>query len=115
MDEAEYWTRLEYRICRELAGMRAGGLRDWWCDGFVPETLDEGRGVFSGRVWMGRGGRDQEVWDFTLMLGAVPGAGERIDWASLLPGEDVTGWLSMDFNQKAMKIEPGGARTDRNG
>jgi hypothetical protein len=51
--------RFEYRVCRELAGMRADGLHEWWCDGFVPETLDEVRGVFSGRVWMARAGREE--------------------------------------------------------
>jgi prolyl-tRNA editing enzyme YbaK/EbsC (Cys-tRNA(Pro) deacylase) len=35
--EGGYWARLEYRVCREFAGMKDRGLRHLWCDGLVPE------------------------------------------------------------------------------
>lgn len=111
MDEAAYWTALEYRVCRELAGMRDKQLRAWWCDGFIPETFDTGIGCVTGRVWMGHGS-DQEAWDFALRLGPRSPTRERTDWASLLPGEEVTGWLSMDLDRRVMTINPRAARPD---
>jgi hypothetical protein len=35
--EGGYWASLEYRVCREFAGMKDRGLRHLWCDGLVPE------------------------------------------------------------------------------
>ena len=40
MDEAEFWGRLEFRICEEFAGFADRQLRHYWCDGLVPEEYD---------------------------------------------------------------------------
>ena len=37
MNEADYWVSLEFRVCREFAGMPEKLLRGLWCDGFVPD------------------------------------------------------------------------------
>lgn len=111
MTENEYFDHLEYRVCRELAGMRDAALRDWWCDGLVADAFDVvGRRCrVTGRAWVGRDG--QECWQFALYLGPARPR-EQIDWAAVLPPEDVTGWLSMDFRTKFMKLNPLAARAD---
>jgi hypothetical protein len=105
VDGTEYWRHLEFRICRELAGMREKNLRAWWCDGFIPELLDATRGCFTGRVWMAHG-KHQEAWHFTLVLGPHLRACEQIDWGALVVAEDLTGWLSIDPGRKTMTINP---------
>ena len=47
MTEADYWLRLEFRVCRELAGMEDKALRSLWCDGFIPEVywLDQSSSI----------------------------------------------------------------------
>ncbi|HWE94327.1 MAG TPA: hypothetical protein VG269_10210 [Tepidisphaeraceae bacterium] len=112
MDEAEYWPYLEFRICRELAGMREKSLRGWWCDGFIPESFDADRRCVTGRVWMAHG-KDQQAWDFTLVLRSPWRAREEIDWGALVLAEDITGWLSIDVIRKSMKIDPRAGYPDR--
>ena len=55
----------------------------------------------------------QGYWDFVLILG--PGIRDRasVDWSKMLPASDVTGWLSLDFKNKLMTIEPLAAYPDR--
>src|SRR5258705_7611243 len=36
VDEDTFWLHLEYRVCRELAGMAPREVRFFWCDGFIP-------------------------------------------------------------------------------
>jgi hypothetical protein len=40
------------------------------------------------------------VWSGTT------GSREEIVWAAVLPAEDITGWLSLDFEAKYMKVNP---------
>jgi O-acetyl-ADP-ribose deacetylase len=96
MPEAEFWGRLENRVCRELAAMPAKELRALWCDGFVPVEylLDDPAPRIAGRAWIGRDGQGE--WEFTLLLPRPAGGREEIDWASLLPAEDMTGWLDVE-------------------
>jgi hypothetical protein len=61
---------------------------------------------------MGIGPRDQERWDFTLLLGRPFGSPEAIDWPALLPPPDVTKWLTMDPSRKHLTIEPSAAVPD---
>ncbi len=37
MTESDFWTHLEFRLCREFAGLPDNHLRSLWCDGFIPE------------------------------------------------------------------------------
>ena len=113
MTEKDYFAALEYRICREMLGMRDVRLTYMWCDGILPEQAipsDRPRRI-TGRVWFGSSG--QECWDFVLMLGRSPVAREKIDWAKLMPPNDVTGWLSLDFKKRVMKIDPRAAYADK--
>src|SRR5581483_11704839 len=40
MSEAEFWSGLEWRICREFAGMKQGRWRNFWCDGLAAGCFD---------------------------------------------------------------------------
>jgi len=113
--ESEYFIALEYRVCRELAGMRDKQLRTVWCDGFLSEPqieISRRHRRITGKVWIGFGGSHQELWDFHLLLGAIMKDPQQIDWSALLPPNDVTGWLSMYFESKLMTLRPCAAYPD---
>lgn len=105
MDESEFWTKLERRICGELANMRDPAWRYWWCDGFRLRIVDREKGEITGRVWMVQG-MNQQDWSFRLSLRKLSSEEERIDWSALLPAEHETRWLSMDLAKKHVTIEP---------
>ena len=113
MSEDEFWVSLEFRVCREFAGMSQNHIRGLWCDGFESRrwSLDEPRPRIVGRAWICSGPRQAE-WDFTLFLPHPVASREEIDWAALLPPENVTRWLSLDFDRKLIQIEPGAAVPD---
>ena len=91
MDEADYWRSLEYRVSREFAGMPENHLRYLWCDGFISEQylLDDPAPHITGRVWICSDLR-QDAWQFKLFLPPLANSRDAIDWASLLPPENVT-------------------------
>jgi hypothetical protein len=113
--ESEYFGRLEMRICRELQGMREKELREIWCDGFIPEEFSAigNRSRITGRVWTAFGRKSQECWGFVLNLGLQALDRDEVDWDALMPGENSTGWLSLDFKTKFVKISPLAAYPDR--
>jgi hypothetical protein len=113
MDESDYWLSLEFRICREFAGMSDNHLRFLWCDGFTPQRylLDDPTPRITGRAWICNGQR-QDEWDFTLFLPHPVDSPDKIDWASLLPSENVTRWLAVDQRGKRIQIEPSAAVPD---
>jgi len=113
MTELEYFKRLEFRISRELSGMARAELRRCWCDVFLPEKfVVTGKGChIAGRVWMDGGGT-QTLWNFVVLLGPSIVEREAVQWAGLLPAEDATGWLSLDFENRFMKVKPSAALPD---
>ena len=107
--EREYFIALEYRVCRELAGMRDENLRIIWCDGFLPDPqieISRRHRRVTGKFWIGFGGSHHELWDFHLLLGPIVKDRQQIDWAALLPPDEVTGWLSMYFESKLLVVRP---------
>lgn len=112
MDEADFWSRLEYRITREFGGFEDRQLRFCWCDGLVAEEyeLHGSQPCVRGRAWCGPSG--QERWAFTLLLDRGVDARDMIDWSRLLPADDVTGWLTPELQDKTMKIDPSSAYPD---
>jgi hypothetical protein len=106
VEEPEFWTSLEYRICAEFAGFADRRLRSCWCDGLLPEDYDltGAERQISGVAWCGPSG--QEQWRFTLVLGQQAASRDRIDWPTLLPGERLTGLLTPDLQNKTLRIEP---------
>jgi hypothetical protein len=113
VDESEFWDTLEFRACREMAGIAACRRHGLWCDGFIAETysLDEDLPCIEGRAWIGKG-ETQEPWHFTLVLAPLAITTGSPDWAKLLPADDVTGWLSVDFDARRLVIEPAAAIPD---
>jgi hypothetical protein len=113
VDEAYFWGALEYRICREFAGMPERHMQYMWCDGLVPVNflLDDPTPRIIGQAWICNGPK-QAAWEFTLFLPGPVGSRAEIIWAALLPAEDVTRWLAFDPVGKRIQIEPGAAVPD---
>jgi hypothetical protein len=113
VDEAHYWPSLEYRVCREFAGMSDPRLRSLWCDGFIPGRylISETSPRIEGRAWI-CDGRSQHEWGFALLLPHQVASRDDIPWASLLPAEDVTRWLALDPRGQRIQIEPMAAARD---
>ncbi len=113
MDEAYFWGILEYRLCREFEGMTDRHLQYMWCDGFTPMQylLDDAVPRITGQAWICNGSH-QAKWEFTLFLPHPVGSVEAIDWATLLPPENVTRWLAIDQASGRIQIEPAAAVPD---
>lgn len=121
MTEEDFWDHLEYRVTAEFAGFGHPEVRRLWCDGFLPEAyvLGEADPTIRGQAWIGLGrvkgsmGERQERWEFVLHL--EPQATDRasINWSSLLPPSDVTGWLATDPVAKRIDIDPAAAVPDQ--
>jgi hypothetical protein len=113
MSEADFWVSLEFRLCREFAGLPEGRYRNFWCDGCIPSQylLDDPRPRITGKAWICVGPRQAE-WDFALLLPRPLRSREEIDWALLLPPENVTRWMAFDEGRRYIEIEPAVAVPD---
>jgi len=113
MDEAYFWGSLEFRLCREFAGLPERRYRYFWCDGFIPQDyiLDGSSPRITGRCWICNG-LAQTEWDFVLLLPGPVASREEIDWAALNPAENVTRWMSFDEGRRYIEIEPAVAVPD---
>jgi hypothetical protein len=113
MSEADFWVSLEYRLCSEFAGMPERRLQHLWCDGFIPSQyqLNDSRPRITGKAWICNGPL-QDEWDFALLLPGPAQSPEEIDWASLLPPENVTRWMALDEGRRYIEIEPAVAVPD---
>jgi hypothetical protein len=108
MDEAEFWSALEFRVTRELSGLRQKG-GTLWCDGIAPIAfwINEDSPRIEGEAWIGY--EQPTPWRFTLSLPSRVRSREEIDWSSLLPPQDVTRWLAFDESRRILQIEPSAA------
>ena len=109
VNESEFWSHLEFRLCREFAGLPDRGERELWCDGLIPEDycLQGERPHIKGRAWVGGArSRSQALWEFILRLPRPAASIEDVDWATLLPAEEVTEWLAFDEAGRWIEIEP---------
>mgnify|MGYP003387065291 CR=1 FL=1 len=113
LDEERFWVHLEFRICHEFAGLPERRHRYLWCDGFLPnEYLLDGRASrITGTAWIGDG-PSQSEWDFALLVPRSVRSREEIDWASLLPRENMTRWMSFDEAKRYLEIDPAVAVPD---
>ena len=109
MNEADFWVHLEYRVCRELDGMRDERLRIFSCDGFYAEQylIDDPNPRITGLAWMDGGGLGQ--WHFTLVLPERMKGREALEWERLLPPDSVTRWLAIDQEHRHVEISPAAA------
>jgi hypothetical protein len=110
--ERDFWIALEYRICREFEGFEDRTLRNLGCDGLLPEEYDlhVDEPCIRGTARCGPSG--QELWGFTLLIGSGATSPATIDWSSLLPPDDVTGWLSPHLREQRIVIDPRSAYPD---
>jgi hypothetical protein len=115
VSEKEFFRHLEMRVCTELSGMRDDTLRGLWCDGFIPDDFSvvDDRCRVTGLVWIAYSRKTQECWRFALLLGNETVVRDQVQWETMMPGENVTGWLSLDFKTKFMKIDPFSSHPDR--
>ena len=113
MDESNFWETLMFRVSAEFRGMPARELRRFWCDGFIPERylLDDSPPRIVGQVWICEH-RDQENWEFVLLLPHSLRSRDEINWKSLVPPADVTRWMTLDKRAKRIKLEPAAAVAD---
>jgi hypothetical protein len=119
--EADFFSRLEFRLCGEFAAVPPPEAPGLWCDGLIPKRwdLDADPLTISGEAWVGGlPGHDptryQEKWRFVLKLYEQAGLPESIAWDSLLPGEDVRGWVVADVSGRRLVIAlPANAPLDR--
>ncbi|HEX4608847.1 MAG TPA: hypothetical protein VH092_11640 [Urbifossiella sp.] len=113
MDEKRFWLSLEYRLCREFAGLPDRRYQNFWCDGFAPEDylLSDPAPQIIGRCWICNGPAQAE-WNFALLLPGPVGSREEIDWAALRPAQDVMRWMSFDERRWCIEIKPSAAVPD---
>lgn len=62
MDQHDFQSRLEFRICREIFGMSEGNLSRYWCDGVMLGAfiLDDPEPRLLGQAWICEGSRQSE-------------------------------------------------------
>ena len=113
MNEADYWVSLEFRVTAELAGIEQCQKLSLWCDGVTPASYEfqPSGSRIRGTAWICPGS-DQQEWQFTLTFDGGPTDRESVDWQALLPQDDVTHWLVLDFAKRHIEIEPRAAITD---
>jgi hypothetical protein len=113
MTESEYWVHLEYRLCREFAGLPDKRHRYLWCDGLDPfeYLLDGPAARITGDAWIGNGPRIAH-WKFVFLLRPPIESREAIDWASLLPSENMTRWMYFEEDKKYLELDPAAATPD---
>lgn len=114
MTESEFWPRLEYRVCHEMRGDETCRREGLWCDGFLPARYEfnASEPTISGTVWIGRGPREQEPWQFTLWLPEGHIDRDQIPWAELVPEDDVTDWLGLHLSERRLEVRPADATPD---
>ena len=71
----------------------------------LDSLLDDATPRIVGQAWICNGPR-QDEWEFTLFLPHAVGSRDEMDWASLLPAENLTKWLVLDQSGKRIQIEP---------
>jgi hypothetical protein len=105
MTENGFWRALGMRICHELSGMTENALRHMWCDGIRGAIMrpEAGPAHMYGTIWIGKDG--QTAMQFTMALPDNITSKDGIVWSTLMPPEDMTAWLSVDFKQNLVTID----------
>jgi hypothetical protein len=113
MTESDFWSHLEFLLCREFAGLPDNHLRFLWCDGFIPEQyiLNDRSPRITGLAWIGDRPAQQQ-WSFSLFLNRPYGSRSEIEWQSQLPPENMTLWFAVDPQGRRLQIEPSAAVVD---
>lgn len=103
MSESEYWELLRFRI-NSLPSSACRPPLPGYCDWFEPKcyVLGGPSPRITGCVGFVNG---RNVWKrtFTLLVGRLVGSPNEIEWATLLPQEGSSAWVSC--NEKELVIE----------
>jgi hypothetical protein len=103
MNEREFWTALEFRVCREIVGLRDTSLRFLFCDGFVPDDHQPDDGMIVGKAFISEdGGRTFPGYRFRLIV--PPSVPEGRRWEAILPSDEQHDWLTIDRNEKWIEV-----------
>ena len=113
MDQNDYESQLEFRICVEFAGMAEGRFREFWCDGIMLGAflLDSPNPRILGQAWICEG-TVQDEWRVELRLPSHVCTREMINWEGLLAPDNMTRWIAVDLQKKHIQIEPAAAVPD---
>ncbi|QDT75128.1 hypothetical protein [Lacipirellula limnantheis] len=112
MSEKDFWSKLEYRLSRELAGLAIKHKGTLWCDGIAPTAIlgTDSPPRIEGEAWIGTASNDLSLWRFTLFLPVPVNSRDEINWNELLPPEDQTYWVAIDAQHRILQIEPEAAK-----
>ncbi len=104
MTEDDFWSNLEFRICRELRGMEDRALSDMWCDGLGGYFIRPQKRAnhIEGTIWICKDGQTEMRFTMTLPNGVS--TIKEINWNDLLPTEEMTDWLAIDVKNKHVTI-----------
>lgn len=107
MTEEEFWDALEYRVSHELRLMDNPQLQCLWCDGFIAERYETANAepLIGGRTFICRGS-EQKEWKFKLLLPERWDSAELIRWDTILPPDEMSGWISLDFRNRTLHLDP---------
>jgi hypothetical protein len=106
MTESEFWWNLRIRIMSGVPGSREP--LPGYCDWFEPKkyVLDGDAPRITGTVGFLPGGRSAVKLTFTLFLAHSVACCDEIDWAKLLPPDDVGDWITYSSDGSHMEIRP---------
>lgn len=110
MTEEEFWDALEYRVSHELRLMDNPQLQCLWCDSFIAERYEPAiaEPCITGRAWICRGS-EQKEWTFKLVLPEQWDSAELIRWDTILPPDEKSWWISLDFRNRTLHLDPASA------
>lgn len=113
MNEADFWSSLEYRVTREMYELEECRRLGLWCDGFLPQhsLLGKAQRTVKGGVWIGIGPKEQKLWSFELFTLKSYRKFEDLNWQELLPPDHTTEWLVVFREQERLELWPAKART----
>ena len=113
MEEQDFWARLEYRVCREFVGMPDTQLRSFGAMASSRKTTSSMTARHVSLAGLGFAkARGKTNGTSRSFLPHPVDSPDKIDWASLLPAENVTRWLAVDQHDKRIQIEPSAAVPD---
>lgn len=112
VSEKDFWSKLEHRLSRELAGLPINRKGTLWCDGIAPTPIlaTDSPPRIEGEAWIGAHSNDLSLWRFTLFLPMPVNSRDEINWNELLPPEDQTYWVAIDAQRRILQIEPTAAK-----
>jgi hypothetical protein len=70
LSDKGFWLRLEFNLSKLLEASEDKSLRQFWCDGFLPDVVNatnQGEKI-EGVVWIGNHDRNQRQFRFIVLI-----------------------------------------------